>query len=304
MSILINKDTKILVQGLTGKTGTFHTEQALAYHGTKMVGGVHPKKGGSTWTAGAGDATGTQLPIFASVAQGREATGADASVVYVPPAGAAAAIIEAIDAEVPLIICITEGIPVIDMVKVKARLRKSSSRLVGPNCPGIMTPDECKIGIMPGSIFKKGNVGILSRSGTLTYEAVFQTTNAGLGQTTAVGIGGDPVKGTEFIDVLEMFLADEETKSIIMIGEIGGSAEEDASQFIKDEAARGRAKPMAAFIAGRTAPAGRTMGHAGAVISGGKGGAEDKIEALESAGVKVSPSPAKLGETLLGVLNK
>ncbi|MCP4184802.1 MAG: succinate--CoA ligase subunit alpha [Hyphomicrobiales bacterium] len=304
MSILINKDTRILVQGLTGKTGTFHTEQALAYHGTKMVGGIHPKKGGTTWTAGAGDAAGTQLPIFASVTDGREATGADASVVYVPPAGAAAAIIEAIDAEIPLIICITEGIPVIDMVKVKARLRKSGSRLVGPNCPGIMTPDECKIGIMPGGIFKKGSVGILSRSGTLTYEAVFQTTNAGLGQTTAVGIGGDPVKGTEFIDVLEMFLADDETKSIIMIGEIGGSAEEDASQFIKDEAARGRAKPMAAFIAGRTAPAGRTMGHAGAVISGGKGGAEDKIEALEAAGVKVSPSPAKLGETLLNVLGK
>jgi succinyl-CoA synthetase alpha subunit len=304
MSILINKETRILVQGLTGKTGTFHTEQALAYHGTKMVGGIHPKKGGTTWTAGVGDAAGTQLPIFASVAEGRDATGADASVVYVPPAGAAAAIIEAIDAEIPLIICITEGIPVIDMVKVKARLRKSGSRLVGPNCPGIMTPDECKIGIMPGSIFKKGNVGILSRSGTLTYEAVFQTTNAGLGQTTAVGIGGDPVKGTEFIDILEMFLADDETKSIIMIGEIGGSAEEDASQFIKDEAARGRAKPMAAFIAGRTAPAGRTMGHAGAVISGGKGGAEDKIEALESAGVKVSPSPAKLGETLLSVLGK
>jgi succinyl-CoA synthetase alpha subunit len=304
MSILINNNTKILVQGLTGKTGTFHTEQALAYHGTKMVGGIHPKKGGTTWTAsdGAGEASGAQLPIFSSVAQGREATGANASVVYVPPAGAGSAIIEAIDAEIPLIVCITEGIPVIDMVKVKARLRKSGSRLVGPNCPGIMTPDECKIGIMPGSIFKKGNVGILSRSGTLTYEAVFQTTNAGLGQTTAVGIGGDPVKGTEFIDILEMFLGDEETKSIIMIGEIGGSAEEDAAQFLKDEAARGRAKPMAAFIAGRTAPAGRTMGHAGAVISGGKGGAEDKIEALQSAGISVSSSPAKLGETLLDVL--
>ncbi len=304
MSILINKDTRILVQGLTGKTGTFHTEQALAYHDTKMVGGIHPKKGDTIWTAGAGDAAGTQLPIFASVAEGKEKTGADASVVYVPPAGAAAAIIEAIDAEIPLIICITEGIPVIDMVKVKAKLRQSGSRLVGPNCPGIMTPDECKIGIMPGSIFKKGNVGILSRSGTLTYEAVFQTTNTGLGQTTAVGIGGDPVKGTEFIDVLEMFLGDSETRSIIMIGEIGGSAEEDAAQFIKDEAARGRSKPMVAFIAGRTAPAGRTMGHAGAVISGGKGGAQDKIEALESAGVKVSPSPAKLGETLLGILTK
>ncbi len=304
MSILINKDTKILVQGMTGKTGTFHTEQALAYHNTKMVGGIHPKKGGTTWTAGSGDAKGTELPIFASVAEGKDTTGADATVVYVPPAGAAAAIIEAIEAEMPLIVCITEGIPVMDMVKVKARLAKSNSRLIGPNCPGVMTPDECKIGIMPGSIFKKGNVGILSRSGTLTYEAVFQTTNAGLGQTTAVGIGGDPVKGTEFIDILEMFLADDETQSIIMIGEIGGSAEEEAAQFLKDEAARGRSKPMAAFIAGRTAPAGRTMGHAGAVISGGKGGAEDKIDALESAGITVSPSPAKLGETLLSVLGR
>lgn len=305
MSILVNKDTKIIVQGMTGKTGTFHTEQALAYHGTQMVGGVHPKKGGETWTAGdgAGSAAGTGLPIFASVAEAKDATGAVASVIYVPPAGAAAAIIEAIDAEVPFITCITEGIPVVDMVKVKERLATSKSRLLGPNCPGIMTPNECKIGIMPGNIFKKGNVGIVSRSGTLTYEAVFQTTNENLGQTTAVGIGGDPVKGTEFIDVLEMFLADDETKSIIMIGEIGGSAEEDAAQFLADEAKKGRSKPTVGFIAGRTAPPGRTMGHAGAVISGGKGGAEDKIDALEAAGIRVSPSPAKLGETLVALLN-
>ncbi|MCT8997889.1 succinate--CoA ligase subunit alpha [Chelativorans intermedius] len=296
MSILVNKDTKVLVQGLTGKTGTFHTEQALAYYGTKMVGGVHPKKGGETWGS---VESGAQLPIFASVAEGKEKTGANASVIYVPPAGAAAAIIEAIEAEIPLIVCITEGIPVMDMVHVKAKLDKSSSRLIGPNCPGVLTPQECKIGIMPGNIFKKGSVGVVSRSGTLTYEAVFQTTNEGLGQTTAVGIGGDPVKGTEFIDVLEMFLADEETESIIMIGEIGGSAEEDAAQFILDEAKRGRRKPMAGFIAGRTAPPGRTMGHAGAVISGGKGGAESKIEAFERAGIKVSPSPARLGTTLV-----
>lgn len=299
MSILVNKDTKIIVQGLTGKTGTFHTEQALEYYGTRMVAGVHPKKGGETWGSVESAA---QLPIFASVGEAREATGADASVIYVPPAGAGAAIIEAIDAEVPFIVCITEGIPVADMVKVKAKLDKSNSRLLGPNCPGILTPEECKIGIMPGSIFKKGTVGVVSRSGTLTYEAVFQTTNAGLGQTTAVGIGGDPVKGTEFIDVLEMFLADDETESIIMIGEIGGSAEEEAAQFLIDEAKKGRKKPTAGFIAGRTAPPGRTMGHAGAVISGGKGGAEDKIAAMESAGIKVSPSPAKLGETLLEVL--
>ncbi|MEJ8475173.1 succinate--CoA ligase subunit alpha [Roseibium algae] len=300
MSILVNKDTKIIVQGLTGKTGSFHTEQALQYYGTKMVGGVHPKKGGTSWTSSL-DAT-AELPIFASVGEAKEATGADASVIYVPPAGAGAAIIEAIDAEVPFIVCITEGIPVADMIKVKAKLEKSKSRLLGPNCPGVLTPEECKIGIMPGSIFKKGSVGVVSRSGTLTYEAVFQTSNAGLGQTTAVGIGGDPVKGTEFIDILEMFLADDETKSMIMIGEIGGSAEEEAAQFLIDEAKKGRKKPMAGFIAGRTAPPGRTMGHAGAVISGGKGGAEDKIAAMEEAGIKVSPSPAKLGETLLEVL--
>ncbi len=299
MSILINKDTKVLVQGLTGKTGTFHTEQALAYHGSKMVGGIHPKKGGSTWTAENGDAKGTELPVFATVKEGVAETGADASVVYVPPAGAAAAIIEAIDAEVPLIICITEGVPVRDMVNVKARLADSNSRLLGPNCPGLLTPDQCKIGIMPGTIFKNGSVGVVSRSGTLTYEAVYQTTMAGLGQTTAVGIGGDPVKGTEFIDVLDLFLDDEDTKSIIMIGEIGGSAEEEASEWITEQAAKGRKKPMAGFIAGRTAPPGRTMGHAGAVISGGKGGAEDKIAAMEKAGIVVSPSPAKLGETLL-----
>ncbi|UJQ93672.1 succinate--CoA ligase subunit alpha [Mariluticola halotolerans] len=299
MSILVNKDTKVLVQGLTGKTGTFHTEQALAYFGTQMVGGTHPKKGGEKWTS---SLDGTELPIFTTVAEGREATNANASVIYVPPAGAAAAIMEAIDAEIPLIICITEGVPVLDMVKVKARLEKSNSRLIGPNCPGVLTPEECKIGIMPGNIFSKGSVGIVSRSGTLTYEAVFQTTNEGLGQTTAVGIGGDPVKGTEFIDVLEMFLADDATKSMVMIGEIGGSAEEDAAQFLIDEAKRGRKKPMAGFIAGLTAPKGRTMGHAGAVISGGKGGAEDKIAAMEAAGIKVSKSPAQIGRTLVEVL--
>ncbi|MFK7859544.1 MAG: succinate--CoA ligase subunit alpha [Granulosicoccus sp.] len=299
MSILINKDTRVLVQGLTGKTGTFHTEQALAYHGTQMVGGIHPKKGGTTWTSAAESGTSTELPIFATVKEGKDTTNADASVVYVPPAGAAAAIIEAIDAEIPLIICITEGVPVLDMVEVKARLANSDSRLVGPNCPGILTPNQCKIGIMPGSIFKQGSVGVVSRSGTLTYEAVFQTTSAGLGQTTAVGIGGDPVKGTEFIDVLDLFLDDDDTKSIIMIGEIGGSAEEEAAEWLVEQARNGRKKPMAGFIAGRTAPPGRTMGHAGAVISGGKGGAEDKIAAMESAGIVVSPSPAKLGETLL-----
>ncbi len=300
MSILVNKDTRVLVQGLTGKTGSFHTEQALAYFGTKMVGGTHPKKGGETWTSGVEGSA--RLPIFSTVAEGRDKTGANASVIYVPPAGAADAMLEAIEAEIPLIVCITEGVPVLDMVRVKARLGNSRSRLIGPNCPGVLTPEECKIGIMPGSIFSKGSVGIVSRSGTLTYEAVFQTTNAGLGQTTAVGIGGDPVKGTEFIDVLEMFLADEATKSIIMIGEIGGSAEEDAAQFLIDEARRGRKKPMAGFIAGLTAPKGRTMGHAGAVISGGKGGAEDKIAAMTAAGIKVSSSPARIGVTLAEVL--
>lgn len=300
MSILVNKDTKVLVQGLTGKTGTFHTEQALAYYGTRMVGGVNPKKAGEIWTSGV-DASAT-LPVFASVAEGKARTGATASVVYVPPSGAADAILEAIDAEIPLIVCITEGIPVLDMVRVKRALEKSKSRLLGPNCPGVLTPEECKIGIMPGSIFSKGSVGIVSRSGTLTYEAVFQTSNEKLGQTTAVGIGGDPVKGTEFIDVLEMFLGDEVTKSIIMIGEIGGSAEEDAAQFLIDEAKRGRKKPMAGFIAGLTAPKGRTMGHAGAVISGGKGGAEDKIAAMEAAGIAMSKSPARIGRTLAEVL--
>jgi len=298
MSILVDKNTKVIVQGLTGKTGTFHTEQALRYYGTKMVGGVHPTKGGTHWTGSEGET----LPIYASVAEAREATGADASAIYVPPAGAAEAIIEAIDAEMPFITCITEGIPVLDMVRVKARLDRSKSRLLGPNCPGILTPDECKIGIMPGSIFKKGNVGIVSRSGTLTYEAVFQTTNEGLGQTTAVGIGGDPVKGTEFIDVLELFLADEHTQSIVMIGEIGGGAEEDAAQFLIDEAKKGRSKPMVGFIAGLTAPKGRTMGHAGAVVSGGKGDAESKIAAMQAAGITVSPSPARLGTTLVEVL--
>jgi succinyl-CoA synthetase alpha subunit len=299
MSILINKDTKIIVQGLTGKTGTFHTEQALAYHGTQMVAGTHPKKGGQTWTS----ADGQNLPLFSTVAEAKDRTGANASVIYVPPAGAAAAIEESIDAEVELITCITEGVPVLDMVQVKEKLNKSNSRLIGPNCPGLMTPDECKIGIMPPSIFRKGSVGVLSRSGTLTYEAVYQTSMAGLGQSSAVGIGGDPVKGTEFIDVLEMFLADEDTESIIMIGEIGGSSEEDAAQFLADEAKKGRAKPTVGFIAGRTSPPGRTMGHAGAVISGGKGGADEKIDALEAAGVRVSPSPAQLAVTLVDLLN-